>query len=239
MADDIFDNDGGQPIEVGFNDLVGEGRKYTNPDDLAKAYAHSESFIEQLKGENAQLRAAQDAQRATNNQNPNPDDRGQEPLPGQTNGSEAPKQNSSPSEPIDYRSQIRDEIRALNDEERAKANRDLAAGKMVELYGSVDGAKQAVEKRAQELGVSPDWLRDSASRSPEAFFATMGINAGGTDRSTPAPRPEVRLGDTSNVKNFEYFDRIRKENPKLYFTAATQREMMNQARTMGADFYKR
>jgi ABC-type uncharacterized transport system substrate-binding protein len=67
----------------------------------------------------------------------------------------------------------------------------------------------------------------------------MGI-AQGTSQSTPASRPGVVL-DThnSNVKNFEYFDKLRKENPKLYFSATTQTEMMNEARKQGSDFYKR
>jgi hypothetical protein len=69
----------------------------------------------------------------------------------------------------------------------------------------------------------------------------MGVNPDGTsrDRVTPGNEGNIRLPDNGNVKNFEYFDRIRKDNPKLYFSPATQTEMMAQARRMGQDFYNR
>jgi hypothetical protein len=42
--DDVFSDDNSEPsVEVGLEDLVGEGRKYKTPDELAKAYAHAES----------------------------------------------------------------------------------------------------------------------------------------------------------------------------------------------------
>jgi hypothetical protein len=67
----------------------------------------------------------------------------------------------------------------------------------------------------------------------------MNVPAQGTDRGTPAPNQEVRFSDEGNRKNFEFYDRLRKENSKLYYSAGTQREMLNAARAQGADFYKR
>jgi hypothetical protein len=62
---------------------------------------------------------------------------------------------------------------------------------MIEVYGDSAKANEAVTRRAGELGVSVDWLRDSASRSPNAFFATMGITKGQVS-SSPASPPEVK-----------------------------------------------
>lgn len=241
---DVFSedhNDQGGTVDITFNDLVGEGRKYNDPDALAKSYAHVESFAETLKRENAELREKLDREQAnTNNQNNNSQN-GQEPLPGQKpNDSEAPNKNSSNSGNDDYRSQIREEVRALNEEERAKANIDLSIARLVEVTGSEDAAAQSIRKKAQELGVTVDWLKDAASRSPNAFFTTMGINPGSQqNRSTPNPINEFRPNVDSNVKGFEYFDKLRKDDPKTYFSAANQAEMMREAKRQGADFYKR
>ena len=241
MADIFNAEDQGGTVDITFNDLVGEGRKYNDPDALAKSYAHVESFAETLKRENAELREKLDRTEAnTNNQNNNSQN-GQEPLPGsQTNNPEAPNKNSSTPNNDDYRSQIREEVRALNDEERATTNLNTAVARLVELTGSEDAAAQSIRKKAQELGVTVDWLKDAASRSPNAFFTTIGISAGSQqNRSTPAPNNEYRPNADTNAKNFEYFDKLRKDDPKTYFSAANQQEMLRQAKSLGADFYKR
>lgn len=236
---DIFNTDPnpGDTIELGLNDLVGEGRKYSNPDELAKAYANSESFIEQLKRENAELRAAKDIQDA-NNQNQKPPVSGeQEPPKNDDNPPPAP--NSSTPSADDFRSQIREEVLNLNAEERATRNLDTAARRLADLVGGEAKATEAIRKRAQELNVSVEWLRDTAARSPDAFYSAMGITAPSGSRTTPGYTPGVRQDNSGNVKNFEFYDRIRKEDPKTYFSAATQREMLAQAKAQGADFYKR
>jgi hypothetical protein len=236
---DIFstDNDGNnEPLDLGLNDLVGEGKKYKTPDELAKAYANIERHARTLEGENAQVRAKLDILEANP---PKQDDNGGEPPEGGDNRQPAPNNAPKPNE-VDFRSQIREEVQALNQQERAAANIEAAAQEMVKHFGDSAKANEAVIRRAGELGVSVEWLRDSASRSPAAFLATMGIS-NETSHSTPAPRGSGNIDSTvnGNIRNFEYYDKLRKENPKLYFSAATQTEMMNQARTQGSDFYKR
>lgn len=240
-------------LDLGLNDLVGEDRKYKNPDELAKAYANIEKHARQLEAENAQFRAKVDQfENLNNNNNNNATNKTNQNNPDPTGGEQPPKADQPPKTPsneapksgeqVDWRSQIRDEIKALSEEERGVQNMEAAAAKMVEVYGSPQKANEAVQKRARELGVSVEWLRDSASRSPQAFYATMGMNANsGTSTRTPSSGEGVRLENQNpgNIRNFEYYERIRKENPKQYFTPAVQQEMLKQARTMGDEFYKR
>ena len=241
MANDIFSADNvEQSVDVGLNDLVGEGRKYKDPDELAKAYAHVEGHSKTVERENAELRARLDALEANRNKSNNNEDEGREQAPDGDNQQQPPKNNAPDAQNVDFRSQIREEVQALNETEKAKANIEAAAAKMIEVYGDAAKANEAVRKRAAELGVSVEWLQDSASRSPSAFYATMGVTQNAS-HSTPASGHGVNL-DTqggSNRKNFEYYDKIRKDNPKLYFSATMQTEMMNQAREQGSDFYKR
>lgn len=242
FSTDPVDDDG--TVDLGLNDLVGEDKKYKDPDELAKAYANIERHARTLESENAQFRARVDQIEATTREpNDNPRTQGGEQAPKTDQSQQPPqKETPKPGEEVDYRSQIRDEIRALNEEERGVQNMELAAAKMVEEYGTPQKANEAVQKRAKELGVSVEWLRDSASRSPQAFYATMGMNtAGGTPRTTPSSGEGVRLENRGEggLRNFEYYERIRKENPKQYFTPAVQQEMLRQARSMGDEFYKR
>lgn len=238
---DVFSADHVEaPIELGLNDLVGEGKKYSNPDELAKAYANIERHARTLEGENAEIRAQLDVSQA-NTPNPNDGNNGREPVQNGDNRNEPPNNAPSSNSDGDFRSKIREEVKALNDAERQTANVEAAARKMVEVYGDANKANEAVARRASELGVSIDWLKDSAARSPSAFYATMGIDSQSMSQSTPSPHGNVVLDNRNagNVRNYAYYDKLRKDDPKLYFTAATQTEMMNEARKQGSDFYKR
>lgn len=234
---DVFNLENNEEVNLGLNDLVGEGKKYSDPDQLAKAYANVESFAEQLKRENAELRAFKDAEEAKQKNQKPPEGKEPEQVPGGDNHQEPPKAKTPGDN--DFRSQIREEVKALNEQERGLANLDTAAKKLIELTGSEAKANEAIRQKASELGVTVDWLKETAMRSLQAFYTTMGVNSGGHSTSTPASSSDVRFRDNSNVRNFEYFDKMRKDNPKLYFDKATQQEMMKEARLQGADFYKR
>lgn len=243
---DIFNAEGGQtnPLDgIDLNDLVGEGRKYSDPDQLAKGYAHLEVHSKNLEKELADLRAAQDLRDASLNNHNNPVDNGQEQPPVANQPLEtpnnAPRENSPTPGNVDFRSQIREEVKALNEADRFNQNLDSAVQKLIDLHGSEDGAAQAIRKRAQELNVSVEWLRDSAGKSPDAFFATMGLDKTPTNRMTPAPRNEMRTNPNDGRRDFEFYDKMRKDNPKLYYSRETQAEMLAQAKQQGSDFYRR
>lgn len=234
---DIFSAD---PVEIdlSFNDVVGEDKKYKDPDALAKAYANIERHARTLEAENARIRAERDASDATKNNPPSNDAPRQEPPV--VNDQQPPAPNPTPNPGVDLRSQIQEEMRAISAEDRARNNIESVAQRMASTFGSDVAANEAIRKRAHELDMTVDDLRDAAAKSPKAFYATMGITEGGSDRSTPAPRNDFVSRDSAGAqKNFEYFDNIRKNDSKLYFSAATQREMMQQAKALGADFYKR
>jgi len=242
MDNDIFSGniDENVPTDLRLEDLVGEGKKYKDPDALAKAYANIEGHSATLEKELADLRAARDlAEAKLKNQLP-PKDGEQAKPPVDDNQPPAPK--SSAKDEVDFRSQIREEVKALNEQERGLANLDTVAKKLAELEGSPRAASEAIKRKADELGVTVDWLKETAMRSPTAFYSAMGVNIhGGTSRSTPAPHSDVRLDSRNggNVRDFEYFDKLRKDNPKLYFSAETQREMFEARKKMGEDFYRR
>ncbi len=225
-------------IDLSFNDVVGEDKKYKDPDALAKAYANIERHARTLEAENAAVRAERDAIQAMQG-NPNSNDapRQEQPKP---NDPPAPTPNPTPNPGVDLRSQIQEEMRVISAEDRARNNIESVAEQMAQTYGSPAAANEAIRKRAQELGMSVEDLRDTAAKAPKAFFATMGTPEAGTSRSTPAPHNDFVSRDSNgSQRNFEYFDNIRKNDSKLYFSAATQREMMQQAKAQGADFYKR
>lgn len=233
---DIFSENNADNQTVTAEDLVGEGRKYSNTDELAKAVAHADAFIEKLKAENAEFRGKLDAIEATEANKERVKEKEQSPLDDKP--AETPKLNERIPTPNrdDFRSQIREEVEQLSQERRALENLDKATRDLADLVGGEAKAAEAIRKRAAELDVSVEWLKDAAMRSPAAFMTTMGV--GGTSRNTPAPNSQMRVDAAGNPRNFEFFDKMRREDPKLYWSRENQLEMQRAAKS-NPDFYKR
>lgn len=238
MADDIF---GDQPLNdaVSLDTLVGEGKKYKDVDALAKAYANLDNFVEEVKRDNATLRAERDAkafQNAQGNQ-----EQARQPDPANT-PSETPKPQVNEK---DLRTLVSEVMEDTINSRRLAENVETTAAKMIEIYGSASAAQQAIINKARELGVTPDWLRDASARSPQAFFVTMGVDPsnGGPrqNRSTPAPHSDVRIipdvNGNNNGRNYNYYQELRKTNKAAYYSANVQAEMQKNARELGDAFY--
>lgn len=230
---DIF---GDQPIndDVTVDILVGEGKKYHDVNNLAKAYVNAEGFIEELKRENATLRAQKDAN-ALNNTDGNNQQQ-----------SSTPQTTATPTEPVkpqnteDLRTLISEVVENQNRTKQFEQNLEVSSQRMIEVYGNPAKAQEALTAKAAELGVNVEWLKDAAARSPSAFYATMGMPTAPTSTvNTPAPKNDVRLApDLKNgEKNYSYYEDLRKTNKNLYYSAATQAEMHRLAREKGDAFY--
>ncbi len=233
---DVFSN---EPLKekITADTLVGEGKKYASADDLANAYFHADSFIEQLKAKNAELEAEVRVRNELmqRNQGQNEEhrreDEGHNPPP--------PNPNANDGKDVDLNALVREQIEENDRIRKAQANAEQAANKMIEIYGSPEAANQALHKRARELDVSVEWLRDSAARSPTAFLASMGIN-GNQPSGTPfSYSNDTRRPGGSNVKDFAFYDEIRKTSPNRYYSREVQSEMFAAARELGEAFYKR
>jgi hypothetical protein len=232
---DIF---GDQPIndDVTVDILVGEGKKYTDVNNLAKGYVNAENFIEELKRELALERAQKDANTLNNTDGSNQQ---QTPTPPT---SATPSEPVKPQSPEDLRTLISEEVANLAQSKRFEENIESTASRMVEVYGSPAKAQEALAAKAKELGVNVEWLRDAAARSPSAFYATMGIPSTPqtpTSTETPAPRSDVRVSPVMNggEKNYNYFQELRRTNKSQYYSTETQAEMHRLAREKGDAFY--
>lgn len=226
---------GDQPIndDVTADTLVGEGKKYNDVNSLAKAYVNADSFIEELKRENAMLRAQKDAKELNN-----PDGNLQQPPPPTP---APPAEPVKPQNEKDLRTLVSEQLQELNQVAKFEANVEATAQRMVEVYGSPAKAQEALAQKARELGVNVEWLRDAAARSPSAFYATMGMNTNDpTNRQTPFPKSDVNLGQNnhnSGAKNYAHFQELKKTNKTAYYSAEVQAEMQRLAREQGDAFY--
>lgn len=211
--------------------LVGEGKKFQSAEDLAKGKLESDQFIEQLKGELAEIRKElkndrfqSELQKELN--------RGNNQQPPAANPPK-PIEGSKAFSPEELSSLIKSEIMEAKQYEQANSNILEADRFITERLGNKEKAKQFIVDKAAEMGISVNWLLDVAAKSPKALYNVLGLTTEpsvekdktkvvdhvskvNTERMEFAPKAGVKPGSKA------YFDEIRKADKARYFTPEVQ-----------------
>jgi len=126
--------------------------------------------------------------------------------------------------------------RTLTERDRdntVKQNLAFVDQELEKTYGTE--APAVVQKKAQELGLTVQRLQELASESPNAFFNLIGEPK---KSFQPIVQGSVRTEgvnmQSSSERNFDYYQKLRRENKSLYYTPKVQREMMADATRLGA-----
>lgn len=211
----------GNPLET----LVGEGKKYATPEDLARSRIAADEHIARIEQENAEYRAAiqrdiQARQEQTLNTPP-----GQAPDQGNT-----PQRDNQD----DLAERIREVTRQDRETEKTQANIEAVTARLIDVYGSEDAANAAVKAKARELGVGLDFLMSTAATSPIAFYKQIELDT--VHRNAAAPRGTINTAALQSqnpngpkVGTYAFYESIRKSDPKLYNSPKVQLEMHKQA----------
>tara|TARA_R100000152_G_scaffold4967_1_gene1770 strand:- start:2948 stop:3691 length:744 start_codon:yes stop_codon:yes gene_type:complete len=225
--------------------IVGEGNKYANVEELAKGAIHGNEYIQKLETEMAELRDELD-KRVT-----------AEEMVQQVKRETAEQQalaqraleNTTPQLDDEKLSQlISNTIEQKNTQQVAQQNIQQVDQRMKEIYGA-DKAAEVVQQKANAMGVSVDKLADIAASSPEMFFNAIGVSQGTVSQPTPVPTvgttnteavQTMNSGQQVEEGTWEYFEQLRKSNPKEYFKPAVQQRLFKMREEKGQDgFYKR
>lgn len=226
-------------------DLVGEGKKFKTPDDLAKAKLESDRFIEKLQNEQRELReelakrlSAEEALRRAQ-------EAGSRVEQGATTPQTPPPQRQ-PEQPTDISSEVEKALNRRDQQKTVQSNIEQVTSKMTSTYGSVDKASEVIQQKAQELGMSVAKLQEIASENPKAFFTLLGVN----DKAPEAPKTSS-WGNTKNTAamksgtpgstvtpgTYKWYQEIRKADPASYYSPRVQLQMDKDAREKGEKFY--
>lgn len=229
------------PSVVG--DLVGEGRKFNDVEALAKGKLEADKFIEQMKQENAALKA--DLEKTAYRLGVT--DRLEEKASASTADLSDPNNNNSGtsdgantqlgSSEANIESLVEQTLRKREQKTVADSNIALVEAELEKAYGTEAAA--TVRQKSEELGLPLAELQGMAAKSPAAFMQLMGKPA---PKANPLVQGSIRTeGSTmqaSSEKDFGYYQRLRRENSSLYYKPSTQRQMMADADRLGDNFYR-
>ena len=215
--------------------LVGEGKKFADVNALAKGKYEADTFIEQLKRENDELRrkaekgmAIEDLYNAIKTNPPASD--GQPPLKPQDVDKTA-------SPPVVDEDLIKTTLSKIEAERKAAENKTTVVAKLSEVWGN--GVSENLRKASNELGISITDLEEMGKRSPQALFKLLGVeNANRAPSGTTAPTSTVNLPSTNNgVRTWQYYQRMKAQDRKLYDSPKVQVQMLKDAQTLKEKFF--
>lgn len=224
----LFGDDGNQiddtnlevenPLEV----LVGEGKKFKSVEDLAKGKLESDRFIKQLLDEKKALLEEQNTRERLEElinklSNPSPNN-----VP--TPPAREPENPVNPSNGL-----TKEDLEKYLAEERrktqAEANINSVRQELEKSFGS--NWKTTIAQKAQELGLSAQEMTDLAAKSPKLVLDLVARQV--APRVPTPPGNHLNTGSFSQhngVKDWDYYEKLRKEDPKTYYSAPVQKEVL-------------
>lgn len=221
-------------------ELVGEGKKFKTPEDLARGKATSDAFIEQLKRELASLRTELRSRKTV------------EELVARPAPNTPPVPPNNQEDPPEPREQLPDIDSLL---EQKLTQRELANQKrqnmntvrqvLKQSWGSQFAAQ--LTEVAESLGMTQDYLDNLAETSPTAFLKLVGLESRPDPRAsvTPVPnravateRQPVRPQTAAN--GWSYWKAKQKEMGADYWSPKVQQQLWQDIQKFDSedDFYK-
>ena len=217
-------------------DLVGEGKKFASPEELARGKAESDAFIARLQQEAAEMRDELKARKTMEqvldqlNHTPTP----QSPTPATTPNAAL----ETTTENVDVESLVQDEVQKhltkMQQENAAQSNLERVQSALRNVFGN--GYNTILKEKTESLGLSEQFATELAKTQPDAFLQLVGARQTSETQTVQSLRTPERT--PSNTKNYSYYQTIRKEDPDRYFSPALQNEMFAAASEQGEDFYQ-
>lgn len=209
-------------------ELVGEGKKFKDANDLAKGKAFGDAHIATLERTLAEMRVELQTRKTAeelihkislaNKQDP-------------SSGRDPPVLEN---EVLNKSGLSAEDVEKMLLEREMKRTRDNnlneTSQKLREVYG--DNAASTIQAKAQELGVSSDYLKSLAQDSPKVFISLFGKVPESTKEPFNAPpKSGIRTSSTAadTGEKWSDFQKTKRENPNLYWSVGYQRKLTEAA----------
>lgn len=217
-------------VKSALTELVGSGKKFETAEELAKGKLDSDTFINRLLDEQRDRdKTIQELQEQLNSTKTQGElDKLRNELSQRPTGEETKEVTPSQLSPEDLESMIEASVTKREAQASTKANLYQTNEALKSHFGDTEKATEAVRKRVEELGITVEDLTKMAGRSPKAALALVAgeQSAPSGDLSKRSSISAAAIVDgVSQTPTKETFDKLRRENPKQYYSPAVQQQI--------------
>lgn len=206
-----------------------KGEQWQDPNVLAKGYLSAQDHIAQLTRQIEEMRedlgkraTAEEILAELRKEQAKPT-AGERPSANSGSGA---TENTTQGGPEDIKRLIEETLTQREKNRTAAENLKEADAQLTRLYGTEATAK--MEARAKELGLSKERMTEIASESPTAFLSLIGEKPPVADNRTVSSEVNTatdQFSRSSNERTWDYYQEMRRKNPKLYYSAKMQRQL--------------
>ena len=231
-----------QTKESFIDHLVGDGKKFRDIEALAKGKLEADKHISEITKTLDELRAElskQDYAKSLLEQMSKGSETGAEqPTPVTTSSSNTENTTQSAS---DFEALVEKVITAKEKRKTVSQNISVVGEEMQKQFG--DKTADYLKAKSLELNMSLDRLKEIAAESPTAFFQLIGVKKMGEKASTSAgvtTQSTIRsenFNSFSQDRNFDFYQKMRKENRSMYYSSKVQNTMLQDRERLGDRFY--
>lgn len=233
MTDVFNSQDDDNSSENILDQLVGEGKKFATPEDLAKGKQESDKFIAQLETEMKALREERDSL----------SEKAKEAATLQEMLDKLKSKSDSKSEDGNHPATSSDELTKLVEEAIKKtkeqdsrsSNRQRASEEVLKRFnGDAAEAKKFVKAKATELNMTPEKLGELAETSPEAYATLLGLKSNSSGSGSVRSVPGQVNGDALNLpqgeRNVQFYRDLKSKDAKAFWSPKVQQEIYKLAK---------
>lgn len=243
------DQQPGESNENYLERMVGEGKKFKDAEALARGKFESDNHIQNLERQLSELRQDLSKDEKVNEllelvRSQSNQGTAETPNRGDESGKEGDGTNPNETSSGLTEEQLRALIESTVSERESTTKRQDNLSQVDEVLEKQYGSKASefVRNKSKELGMSIKELEDMAARNPTAFFRLTDVKAEPRSQSTVVGggrSSETEAGKSGGQrKNFNYYQEMRRNNRKLYYSPSTQHEMHREAEAQGESFYE-
>lgn len=238
ILDDVDDQITIDPNKDYLADLVGDGKKFKSPEDLAKGKFYADQTIEVMKRRMDELREEYKKEREQNLTRAQLEEvlKGFQQAPA-SNALPLVNEDTKPVfDPAQLDSLVANKYQELKEKEKQEANYSVVKAKLTEKYGS--NYKDVLSKQMEDLGLSADEVDTMARRNPTVFIKAFGLDQKPSDSYQPPVRSSTQgFAPTSGKKRtWAWYQELKKNQPKVYHDPKTNQQMMADYAELKDDF---
>lgn len=215
-----------------FQELVGEGRKFKTPEDLAKGKFEADQYIKILERTRDEMREdylklREDYQSRAKLEELIDQMKTQPPSSSDTTHT-ANDDKKPVFDPKEIESLVSSKIQEHESTRKQTENYNFIKSKLQEHYGA--GYKEVLKQQIEDLDITENELNDMARQKPKFLMKTLGLDAPVSRERFQAPVSSNQRTDNfspsgSKKRTWSYYQQMKRDDPKLYQDPKTQVQM--------------
>jgi len=225
-----------------FEELVGENKKFKTPEELAKGKAVSDAYIKTLERQRDELRNDYLKIKDDYNTRAKLEEVLDKLTAAQQSSTDSSTQNAndmnkSQINPQEIESLVSNKLQEYETNKKRQENFNLVRNTLQDRFGP--NWKTAIGPAVATLGISEDYINETARTHPQALLAMFPPKA--QEDGFQSPPQNSRRSDSfaprgAEKRTWSYYQKMKQDNPKQYYDPKTTVQMHKDALALGPVF---